>query len=59
MFKNASKNVCTSTVLVPPDLLSPAPPTSSATKMPGNREGDHDDPEPTDKGDIHMEYSYD
>ena len=27
--------------------------------MPGNREGAHDDPEPTDKGDIQMEYSYD
>jgi hypothetical protein len=32
MFKKASKCVCTSTVVVSPDPLSPTPSTSSTTK---------------------------
>jgi hypothetical protein len=52
LFKNASKNVRTSTILVSLDPLSLAPSTSSAMKTPENREEDSDDPEQADKGDI-------
>jgi hypothetical protein len=56
MFTQASNNVCTSTVVVSPDPLSPTPSsTSSAMKTPENTEEDPDDPEPEDGG-IQMEY---
>jgi hypothetical protein len=34
MFKKAFERVCTSTVVVFPDPLSPLPPTSAATRTP-------------------------
>jgi hypothetical protein len=55
MFKKASMIVCTSTVVVFPDYLSPTPSTSSALKTLENTEEYPDDPEPTDEGDIQME----
>jgi hypothetical protein len=36
--------------------LSHTPSISSAAKNPENTEEDPDDPEPTDEGDIQMEY---
>jgi hypothetical protein len=48
MFKKASKNVCTPTVLVSCDPLSPAPSNSSAMKTPENTEENPDDPEQAD-----------
>ena len=48
MFKKASKSVCTSTVVIYPDPLSPTPFTSSAMKTPENTEEDLDDLEPAD-----------
>jgi hypothetical protein len=57
-FKKASKSVCTLTILVSLDPLSPNPSTSSAMKTPENTEADPDDPEPADEGDIQMEYSF-
>jgi len=53
-FRKAFERVCTSTVLVFPDPLSPLPPISAATKTP---EGTEEGTELTDEGDIHMEYS--
>ena len=43
--------------MVFPDPLSPTPSPSSGMKTPQNTEGDPDGPEPTDEGDIKMEYS--
>jgi hypothetical protein len=57
MFKKASKSICTSTIVVPPDPSSPTPSTSSATKIPENTEEEPDDPQPADEEDIQMEYS--
>jgi len=37
--------------------LSPTPP-SSAMKTPENTEEDSDEPQPADKGDIQVEYSF-
>jgi hypothetical protein len=48
--------VCTSTIVVHPDLLSPTPSTSSAMKTPENTEEDPDGHEPADERDIQMEY---
>jgi hypothetical protein len=45
--------------MVSPDPLSLTPSTSSAMKTPENTEGDPDGTEPTDVGDIKMEYSSD
>jgi len=59
MFKKASKSVHTSTVVVPPDPLSPTPSTSSAMKTPENTKAEPDDPEPADGGNIQMETSSD
>jgi hypothetical protein len=50
MFKNASKNACTSTIGVSADPLSPTPSISSAVKT----DEDRDDPKPADEGDIQM-----
>jgi hypothetical protein len=55
MFKKASKSVCTSTIVVSPDPLSPTPSNSSATKTPENTKEDPDNPEQADKGYIQME----
>jgi len=55
----ASKSVCTSTVVVSPDPLSPAPSTSSAVKTQDDTKEDPHDPEPAAEGDIQMEYSSD
>ena len=44
MLKKASKSVCTSTVVVSPDTLSPIPSTSSAMKSQDNTKEEHDDP---------------
>jgi len=66
--QRASKSVCTSTVVVPPDPLSPTPSTSSAVKTQGDtKEDPHNlelrhpshNPEPAAEGDIQMEYSSD
>ena len=42
-FKSASKNICTSKIVLSPDLLFPIPSTSSAMKTPVNPGGDDDD----------------
>jgi hypothetical protein len=52
MFRQVSKSIYTSTVVVSPDPLSPTPSTSSALKAPENIEEDPD-------GDIQMEYCAD
>jgi hypothetical protein len=52
MFRKASKSVCTSVIVVAPDLVSLTASTSSTVKT----EEDPDDPEPVD-GFIQMEYS--
>jgi hypothetical protein len=59
MFQKASKSACTSTVVVPPDPLSPDPSTSLAIKTQENTECDPEDCEPADGGDTQMEYSSD
>lgn len=56
-FYIVSKSVCTLTVVVFRDPLSPASLTSSAMKTPGNTEEDPGDPEPAGKGDNQTEYS--
>jgi len=59
MFKKASKRAHTSTAVVPPDLMSPIPSTSSAMKTPENSKAEPDDPEPAGEGNIQMESSSD
>jgi hypothetical protein len=49
IFEKASQNVWTSIAVVTPDILSPAPSTSSAMKAPEDTKPD--DLESTDKGD--------
>jgi len=56
MPKKVSKSVCTATILVSPDPLSPTLSNSSAMKTPENKEGEPDDPEPENEGDIKREY---
>jgi hypothetical protein len=56
MFKKASKNFCTSTVVVTPDPLSPTPSTSSTVETPKNTKEGPGHPEPADEGNIQMEY---
>jgi hypothetical protein len=46
MFQKASKSVCTSTVVVPPDPSSPDPSTSLAMKTRENTDDDPENPEP-------------
>jgi hypothetical protein len=55
MFKNVSKSVCTSIIVVPHDPLSPASLCSSAMKTLEMTEEDPNDPQPVDEGDIPME----
>jgi hypothetical protein len=57
VFRKATKNGYTSTIVLSPDPLSLTVSTSSATKTPVDREEDPDDSEPTDEGDIQMEKS--
>jgi len=59
MITMASKSVCTSTVVVYPNNLSPTPSTSAAIKTPGNTEVDPDEPEATIVEDNQMEYNSD
>jgi len=53
-YHNTSRSVCTSTIVVPPDLLSPSPSGSSAVKTADNSGEDLDDPELAGEGDIRM-----
>jgi len=46
-------------VVVSPDPLSPIPSISSAMKNHENTEEGSDNPEPTDEGDIKIEYTSD
>jgi hypothetical protein len=55
----AFKSVCTSIIVVSPDLLSPIASTSSVVKSPENTEEYSDDPELATAGDIQMEFSSD
>jgi hypothetical protein len=55
MFRKASKNVCTSTIVVSPDALSPTSSNSSPMKMPKNTEEDPNGLERADEGDIQTE----
>jgi hypothetical protein len=48
MFKKASKSVCTSTLVVSPDPLSPTPSTCPAMKTPEDTYEYHVDPKPAD-----------
>jgi len=59
MFKKASKSVHSSTVVVPPDPLSPTPSTSSVMKTPQNTKTEPDDPKLAGEGNIQMESSFD
>jgi hypothetical protein len=59
MIKKAPKSVCTSTVVVSPNHLSPMPSTSAAIKTPGNTEDEPDDSEPAHERDNRMEYNSD
>ena len=52
-------SACTSTVVVIPDPISPAPSTSSTMKTPENTEDNLHDPEQADEGDIQTEHSSD
>jgi hypothetical protein len=45
MFKKFSESVCTSTVVLSPDTLSPTPSTSSAMKTQKHTEENPDDPD--------------
>jgi hypothetical protein len=56
MFKKASRSVCTSTIVVSPDPLSPTRSTPAATKTQKITEQDPDHYEPADEGHIQMEY---
>jgi len=59
MLKEASKCVCSSTVVVSPHPLSPTSSTFSALKTLELTEEEPDDPEQADDEDIQMEYSSD
>jgi len=55
-FKKAPQNVCTSTVVVSPDPMSPTSSTALAMKIPENIEKKPDEPEAAG-ADIQLEYS--
>jgi hypothetical protein len=59
MFKKVSESLCTSTIVVSPDPLFPAPSTSSTTKTAANIEEDPHDPDHGHEGAIQMEYASD
>jgi hypothetical protein len=56
MFKKASKNVCTSNVVVSPEPSSSAPSTTAPTKTPENTKEVPENPTPADEKDTQMEY---
>jgi hypothetical protein len=55
MFKKASRCVCTSTIVLFLDPLSPTPSTNSVTKTAENTEADPCDPHTADEGDNQIE----
>jgi len=55
-FKKAPRSVCTSTVVVSPDPMSPTPSTALAMKIPENIEKEPDEPEAAG-ADIQIKYS--
>jgi hypothetical protein len=59
MFKKASKSVCTSTIVVSPDPVSPITSTYSVRKTPENTEENPHDPQPSDEEYKQMQYSFD
>jgi hypothetical protein len=59
MFNEASQKLYTSTIVVSHDPLIPSLSISSALKTTDNTQGDPDDTEQADEGDIQVEYSYD
>jgi hypothetical protein len=58
MYKNASRSVCTSIVMVFLHPFSPTLLTSSAVRTPENTDEGSVDAEPADEGDIQMEYIF-
>ena len=56
-FQKVSNGIWTQTATVSPDPLSPTAATFSTMKTPEKREENPNDPEPTDDGNIQMEYS--
>jgi len=56
MFKKASKSVCISMIVVPPESLFPTPSASSAMKAPENKLVDSDYNTPADERHIQVEY---
>jgi len=57
MFRNSSKRVCTSAIIVCPVLLSPTP-TCYGYEDPENTKEDPDNRKQAVEGDIQIEYSY-
>ena len=57
MFIKACRCVCTSTVVLSLDPLSPAPSTNSVMMMAENTEEDRYDPHTADEGDNQIEYT--
>ena len=58
MFKQTSRGVSTSAIVVSPNPLSSTPSTHQTMKTLENKQEDHDDSPPAD-GDIQMEYTND
>ena len=56
MFQKASKSVCISMIVVPPESLSPTLSASSAMKIPENKLVDSDYHTPADERHIQVEY---
>jgi len=52
-------NICTSTLVVPPDFSYSDPSTSLAMRTRENTDNDPEDLEPADGGDTQIEYSSD
>ena len=57
MFTKASRCVCTSTVVLSLDPLSPTPSTNSVMRTAENTEEDLYDPHTADEGDNQIEYT--
>jgi hypothetical protein len=57
MFTKVSRSVCTSTIVLSLDPLSPTPSTSSVMKPAEYAEEDLDDPHTADEGDNQTEYA--
>lgn len=56
-IKKASRCVCTSTIVLSLDPLSPTPSTNSVVKTAENTEEDPYDPHTADEGDNQIEYT--